>query len=64
MWSWWILGFILLFFVIILYSRRNKNRAVEKTRESPLNILKQRYAKGKITEEEFEKQKETLKEKN
>ncbi len=64
MWSWWILGFILLFSVIILYSRKNKNRMVEKTRKSPLNILEQRYAKGEITEEEFENQKETLKEKN
>ncbi len=64
MWSWWILGFVLLFFVIILYTRKNKNRTVEKTRESPLNILKQRYAKGEITEEEFENQKETLKENN
>lgn len=62
MWSWWIIGFILLFFVIFLYTRKNKNRPIEKRRESPMNILKERYANGEITQEEFEHQKETLNE--
>lgn len=61
MW-WWIIGFCLLFFVIFLYTGKNKKGSVEKTPKSPMNILKERYANGEITKEEFENQKETLNE--
>ena len=59
MW-WWVIGFVFLFVVIFFYTSKSKNRPVEKNRESPMNILKERYAKGEITREEFEKKKETL----
>lgn len=62
MWWWWIIGFGLLFFVIFFYANKNKKGAVEKRPKSPMNILEERYARGEITKEEFENQKETLKE--
>lgn len=61
MW-WWIIGFGLLLLVIFLYTGKNKKEPVEKRSNSPLNILEKRYAKGEITKEEFENQKETLEE--
>ncbi|WP_231556164.1 SHOCT domain-containing protein [Gillisia sp. Hel_I_29] len=57
---WWIIGLGLLSLVVFFYTGKNKNRPVEKRRESPMNILKERYAKGEITKEEFENQKKTL----
>ncbi|WP_081661865.1 SHOCT domain-containing protein [Gillisia sp. JM1] len=41
-----------------------KNRSFEKRCESPRNILKEKYAKGEITTEEFENQKKLLMIKN
>ncbi|MCM4158147.1 SHOCT domain-containing protein [Gramella sp. AN32] len=60
MW-WWIIGFgLLVVLVMLFYTVKNKNRPLEKNDERPIHILKERYAKGEITKEEFENQKETL----
>lgn len=59
MW-WWIIGFGFLFFVIFFYINRNRYRTGEKKPESPMNILKKRFAKGEITKEEYENQRKTL----
>ena len=58
---WWrLLGFSLLSLVIFFYSGKNKNRSVKKTLESPMSILKESYAKGEISKDEFEEQKQIL----
>jgi putative membrane protein len=46
--------------VIHLVNLISSSRGRETHRESPLHILKRRYAKGEITEEEFEKMKDEL----
>ena len=61
MW-WWVIGLGLLLLVIFLFAGKSKKGPVEESRKSPLNILKERYAKGEISEEEFENQNETLNE--
>lgn len=53
----WVLVIIGIVYLITL-AAGGKKRASE---ESPLDILKRRYAKGEITREEFEKMKEDLK---
>lgn len=62
MFWWWIIGFGLLMLVIFFFMGKNKKVPAEESRKSPINILKERYAKGEITKEEFENYKQTLKE--
>jgi putative membrane protein len=50
---WIIIIGMLIWFIYYFTSRENKNR----TTESPLDILKKRYAKGEISKEEFEEKK-------
>ena len=58
---WWIIWFILLIWILFvpydLPYQRTKN-------ESPLDILKNRFAKGEITKEEYEESKKTLESNN
>jgi putative membrane protein len=57
----WILVLIVLGVAIyfIVQSVKSKNVSGE-ARETPLNILKKRYAKGDITKEEFDRMKKEL----
>jgi len=67
--GWWFLGgFIWLFWIAILVglvyfikwvARQNKPRET-KTGETPLDVLKMRYARGEINKEEFEQKKKDL----
>ncbi|HAM50635.1 MAG TPA: electron transporter RnfE [Nitrospiraceae bacterium] len=56
--------FIVIFAVLILlgivYLVNLVSGRSEKHRESPIHILKRRYAKGEITTEEFEKMKDEI----
>jgi len=59
------MGFILLILLVVLIYlalRNNRGRTVPgNTPETPLDILKTRYAKGEITKEQFEAMKQDLK---
>lgn len=61
------LGFMGIFWVVLiivgflLFRQYSKGRkAPEDTSSTPLNILKQRYAKGEINKEEYEAKKRDL----
>ena len=62
MWIVWIAGFFILVLVIYLlvYGLRNEGRPPQPPPETPLDILKKRYAKGEITREEYERMKRDL----
>ena len=58
---WWIIWIIFLAWILFIptdipYQKTNK--------ESPLDILKKRFAKGEISKEEFEESKKMLNSKN
>lgn len=55
-WGMWIIP--VLFVVLIIFLFRNNN--VQSQNETPLEILKKRYAKGEITKEQFEEMKKNI----
>jgi putative membrane protein len=58
----WIIGLIVLIIIIGLMSdarRRRKNASKQKF-NSPLDILKSRYARGEISKNEFEEKKREI----
>ena len=57
MWLLFILGIILLIFIVIKLPKGNEQRL----HESPLEVLKKRYARGEINKEEFERMKQDIK---
>ncbi|AVR47498.1 hypothetical protein C7S20_15415 [Christiangramia fulva] len=59
MW-WWIIGLGLLLLMVFWYSGKPKNRPGESRNGNPMDILKERYAQGEITKEEFESKQKTL----
>jgi putative membrane protein len=60
-WLFVIIFSVLIFLGIIqLVNMLSRNRSRETHGESPLHILKRRYAKGEISKEEFEKMKDEL----
>lgn len=61
MW-WWILIPVVLVLGVFLYNGRNRQNTAMK--ENPMDILDNRFARGEITKEEYEKQKRTLNTKN
>ena len=57
----WIIFLILIGLVIYLVVQGARSKTSESSfRETPMDILKKRYAKGEITKEEFEKMKKDL----
>ena len=46
--------------VYFLLKKQGESRQVEASRETPLEILKRRYAKGEISREQFEEMKKDL----
>lgn len=58
----WIVFLIIVLVIVYLIVQSNKPRSYDSSFiESPIDILKKRYAKGEITKEEFEKMRKDLK---
>lgn len=57
----WIINILLISGVVYLFYTMNKNEPDNQSKDqSPLEILKKRYAKGEITTQEFEEMKKKL----
>ncbi len=62
---WWIFPLIMIFFCILL-AKRSRGRGMygcctsKDFRESPLDILNKRYARGEINQGEYEEKKKTI----
>lgn len=57
--AFWILLIIVIFVLAKLYNTSQSSESMEKE-ESPIEIIKKRYASGKIDKEEFEQKKKDL----
>ncbi len=63
MWPLWIVGFVLfviLIFLVVASFHTGGRGAVPPPRETPLDILKRRYAAGEITREEYEQMRQDV----
>lgn len=59
---WWIL--ILVVFILVVFQYKGRNRQNTVRRENPMDILDYRFAKGEISKEEYEEQKQIINSKN
>ncbi|WP_455368647.1 SHOCT domain-containing protein [[Eubacterium] cellulosolvens] len=59
-WLWIIILIVIILAGVYFFSEGFKQESTSKTSTSSLGILKQRYAKGEITEEEFRKMKKEI----
>ena len=60
-WFGWIIGFIILVVIIVMVIRIvKKNNLKQSGKKSPLEVLKNRYAKGEISKVEFEEKKSDI----
>jgi len=57
--SWWVI-FILLSIVFLAFFEAEPKHKAKKRRQSPLDILKKRYAEGEISTQEFKERKAHL----
>ncbi|HRP30331.1 MAG TPA: SHOCT domain-containing protein [Agriterribacter sp.] len=55
-WGMWLIPLLIILIVYLLF----KNNSQSKNQETPLEVLKRRYAKGEITKEEYEQMKSDL----
>ena len=58
MWLFWILIIVGIFFIFQNMIKGNSGSSPDK--ETPMDILKKRYARGEIDEEEFERRRKEL----
>ena len=57
----WIIFVIIIALLVYFLVQASKKESEQISTETPLDILKKRYAKGEITKEEFEQMKEDIK---
>jgi len=55
-WGMWFIPLLIIALIIFLY--KNNNSSTQK--ETPMEILKKRYAKGEITKEQYEEMKKNI----
>lgn len=58
MWFIWLPIFLIIIFAVLKMNKNNRGNNTPK--DSPLDILKKRYAKGEITKEQFEEIKNNI----
>ncbi|MDE3741068.1 SHOCT domain-containing protein [Maribacter polysaccharolyticus] len=59
---WWVIVLAVIALVIFYYMGKNGNN--KRNRETPIDILDYRFARGEITKEEYEEQKRIINSKN
>jgi putative membrane protein len=61
-WLGWIIGFIILLIIIVIVVKitNQKNKLKQSGKKPPLDVLKDRYAKGEISKTEFEEKKSDI----
>ena len=57
-WGMWIIPLVVI--LIIVFAVKSNPFGEKQNSESPLEILKKRYAKGEITKEQFEEMKKSI----
>lgn len=61
MWIFWIIIIVVLVFLVKwLFEQSGSRYSESKEKETPLEILKKRYARGEINKQEFEQKKKDL----
>ena len=55
MWLWWLFGLGLLGLLVWALARAGRSSASRRDEESPEAILKRRYARGELDEQEYER---------
>jgi len=58
-WIFWLLILVVVIWAVMQFTNRNKN-SNQISKQSPLDILKNRYAKGEISKEEFDRMRKDL----
>ena len=59
-WIFWIFVIVLIVWLVINQNNRKRQSYPPQQKESAMDILKKRYAKGEISKEEFEQMKKDL----
>ncbi len=61
-WIFWIIILVIIIWAVVQFTNRNQqnNSLNPNKEETPLEILKKRYAKGEISKEEYEEIKKNL----
>ena len=58
-WAMWLIPLIIILVIYFLVINNSRNKNGQNT-ETPLEILKKRYAEGEITKEQFEEMKKNI----
>lgn len=59
-WIFWLLLIFLIVWFVVTQIKKGKQDSQSISQESPMDILKKRYAKGEITKKQFEQMKKDL----